>query len=126
MAISQSDPIHHEMLLDLCYRLRLTDDLFDLATDGLVNALSLEEFSAKCQTIEQIHSYAQALQLIYADFRHLIDGCHVTFPDTPALWKWNEADGEEFITTSIERLHDIADGLKLKLNAAIGHQEDHA
>lgn len=126
MAFSQSNPIRHEMLMDLCYRLRLADDLLDLATDSLVDAMTLEDFAAKRRTIEQIHAYAQALQLIYADFRHLIDDCHVTFPTEPVLWQWNEPRGEEVITTVIERLHDIADGLRLKLNAALDHQENHA
>ena len=112
--------------MDLCYRLRLADDLLDRATDSLVNALTLEEFSAKHQTTEQIHAYSQTLQLIYADFLHLIDDCHVTFPATPPIWQWNEPDGEKLITADLERLHDIADGLQLKLNAALARKEPRA
>jgi hypothetical protein len=123
MTIPTSDPIYREMLLDINFRLRLVDDLLGPATDSLVDALTLEEFDAKRQTIEQLHTYAQALQLIYTDFHHLIDDSQVTFPSEPVLWQWNEPNGDESIATTLERLQAIAEGLGEKVNAALGHKE---
>ena len=123
MTIPQSNPIYREMLLDIRYRLRLAEGLYDEAGKGLVNAVSLEDFAAKAQTIEQTHAYTQALQIIYADFLHLSDDCHVSFPVEPSLWQWNEPNGDEAIATTLDRLKDIADGLEMKLDAALGRQE---
>ena len=88
-----------------------------------MDALTLEEFDAKRRTLEQLHAYAQALQLIYTDFRHLIDDSQVTFPPEPALWQWNESNGDESIATTLERLQAIADGLGKKVNAVWDHKE---
>ena len=115
MTFAPSEPIFREMLLDLCYRLRLADELLGRTSEALVDALTLEDFAAKRQTTALLAEYAQALQLIYADFHHLVSDCQVTFPPTPALWQWNEPDGDAAITDAIERMHNIAEGMERKL-----------
>ena len=105
------DNIYREMLGDLCYRLRLAEDLFDHIADALLAAIDHEEFSTKAKATAQLNGYAQALQLIYTDFKHLIARRSVLFPATIGLWQWNEEDVEEVVTQNLERLRAIADGM---------------
>ena len=115
----KQDAIIREMLDDLCYRLRLADGLFDHTTDALIAAMNQEEFDAKAQATIQLNGYSQALQLIYMDFRHLITRRSVLFPAMLALWQWNEEDGEEMVTQTLERLHSIADGMLRALHGEL-------
>ncbi len=115
----KQDAIIREMLGDLCYRLRLADDLFDHTTDALLAAMNQEEFDAKAQATIQLNGYSQALQLIYTDFRHLITRRSVLFPAMLALWQWNEEDAEEMVTQTLERLHSIADGMMRTLQGEL-------
>ena len=115
----KQDAIIREMLGDLCYRLRLADDLFDHTTDALLAAMNQEEFDAKAQATIQLNGYSQALQLIYTDFRHLITRRSVLFPAMLALWQWNEEDAEEMVTQSLERLHSIADAMLRTLHGEL-------
>ena len=109
--------IYREMVMDLLYRLRLADDLFCQTSDAVISALSLCEISGKKDAVEALRSYAKALRVIYADFLHVIEGQHVVFPADVSLWQWNEPDGEDVIARTIERLHAIAEGMEMKLNA---------
>ena len=109
--------IYREMVMDLLYRLRLADDLFCQTSDAVMRALSLEDISEKKGAVASINSYAKALRVIYADFLHVIEGQHVVFPAEVFLWQWNEPDGEDIIARTIERLHAIADGMEMRLNA---------
>ena len=120
---ANKNTIYREMVLDLLYRLRLADDLFGQTSETVMSALSLEDASGKQEATALLRSYAKALQIIYADFRHLASGQHIVFPADFSLWQWNEPDGEEMIAHLIERLHSIAEGMELKLNAEIVKQE---
>ena len=120
-----SSPIYRELLLDLCYRLRLADDLFTQNSSTLITALSLEDWTAKWQSVHELCDYAQALQLIYVDFRHLIeDSCHLTFPAQAAFWQWNELDGAEQLAQTLDRLHAISEGMRIKLEGELHARED--
>ncbi len=115
----KQDAIIREMLGDLCYRLRLADDLFYHTTDALLAAINLEDFDAKTQATIQLNDYSQALRLIYTDFRHLIERRSVLFPAAISLWQWNEEDAEELVTQTLERLHAIADGMLRSLHSEL-------
>ena len=115
--------IYREMVLDLLHRLRLADDLFSQATEAVMSAMSLDDISGKRQAVARLRAFAKALRVIYADFLHLIEGQHVAFPPEISLWQWNEPDGEETIAHAIERLHAIAEGMEIRLDAEILKQE---
>jgi len=109
--------IYREMVMDLLYRLRLGEDLFCQATEAVLSAMGLDEAASRKDAIAQISSYAKALKVVYADFLHVIEGQHIVFPADVSLWQWNEPGGEECIARTVERLHAIADGMEMKLNA---------
>ena len=115
--------IYREMVIDLLYRLRLADDLFCQASDAVMSAFGLEDSAGKAEATLLLRSYAKALQVIYADFLHLVEGQHIVFPAEVSLWQWNEPDGEEAIARIIERLHIIAEGMEMRLDAEIVKQE---
>ena len=115
--------IYREMVIDLLYRLRLADDLFCQASETVMSAIGLEDAAGKMEATSLLRSYAKALQIIYADFLHLIEGQHIVFPAEISFWQWNEPDGEEAITRIIERLHTIAEGMEMRLNAELMKQE---
>ena len=115
--------IYREMVIDLLYRLRLADDLFCQASDSVMSAIGLDDAAGKAEATSLLRSYAKSLQVIYADFLHLVEGQHVVFPAEVSLWQWNEPDGEVAIARIIERLHTIADGMEMRLNAEMARQE---
>ena len=115
--------IYREMALDLLYRMRLADELFCQVSDAVISAIGLEDVSGKTEATALLRSYAKTLQVIYADFLHLVEGQHIVFPAEVSLWQWNEFNGEEVITHIIERLHAIAEGMEMKLNAEMSKQE---
>ena len=115
----KQDAIIREMLGDLCYRLQLSDELFAHTTDALLAALNQEEFDNKVQATAELNGYLLALQLIYTDFRHLIERRSVLFPAAIGLWQWNEEDAEEVVTQTLERLHNIADGMLRTLHGEL-------
>ena len=115
--------IYREMVIDLLYRLRLADDLFCQASETVMSAIGLEDAAGKMEATSLLRSYAKSLQIIYADFLHLIEGQHIVFPAEISFWQWNEPDGEEAITRIIERLHTIAEGMEMRLNAELMKQE---
>jgi len=115
--------IYREMAMDLLYRLCLADDLFCQTSEAVISALGLDVISGKAEAVELLRSYAKALRVIYTDFLHIIEGQHVVFPAEVSLWQWNEPDGEETIAQTIERLHTIAEGMEMKLNAEMKKQE---
>ena len=115
--------IYREMVLDLLYRLNLADEIFCQATETAMSAISQGNVLGKRETVEQVHSYAKALKVIYADFLHVIEGQHVMFPADVALWQWNEPGGEQTVASTIERLHAIAEGMEMRLNAEIVKME---
>ncbi len=121
--VRRENTIYHEMLLDVCYRLRLADDLFCQASNAVMSSMKNALFSEKEQAIALINDYSQALQIIYTDFLHVISGCHVTFPSNLAGWQWNEPDAVEQIMRTLERLHDIAEGMEIKLDVALLKKE---
>lgn len=114
-----NNTIYREMVLDLIYRLRLADELFCRVTDMVMSAMSMDDADGRQQAVEQLHAYAQSLQVIHADFLHVLDGHHVAFPAAFQLWQWYEADGDEIVAQTLERLHAIAEGMELKLNTAM-------
>ena len=115
--------IYREMAIDLLYRLRLADDLFCQASDAVMSAIGLEDAAGKTEATSLLRSYAKSLQVIYADFLHLVEGQHVVFPAEVSLWQWNEPDGEGVIARIIERLHTIAEGMEMRLDAEMAKQE---
>ena len=117
--------IKREMIIDLIYRLRLVEDLFCQATDQLMSAMSMEDADGKKQAVQSIRGYAKALRVVYADLQHVIEGRHIVFPAEISAWQWNEPDGEDAITMTVERLHSIAEGMEMKLNAEFLQKEVH-
>ena len=117
--------IKREMIIDLIYRLRLVDDLFCQATDQLMSAMSMEDAEGKKQAVQSVRDYSKALQVVYADLQHIIDGRHIVFPAEISVWQWNEPNGEDAITMTVERLHAIAEGMEMKLNAEFLQKEVH-
>lgn len=115
--------IYREMVIDLLYRLRLADDLFCQASDAVMSAIGLEDAAGKAEATSLLRSYAKSLQVIYADFLHLVEGQHVVFPAEVSLWQWNEPDGEGAIARIMERLHFIAEGMEMRLNAELAKRE---
>jgi len=115
--------IYREMVMDLLYRLRLADDLFCQTSDAVMSAIGLGDASGKTVATGLLRSYEKALQVIYADFLHLVEGQHIVFPAEISLWQWNEPDGEHAIARTIERLHAIEEGMEMKLNAEMAVQE---
>ena len=109
--------IYREMVIDLLYRMRLADGLFCQTTDLVMSAMGMEDTEGKRQAVEAVRGYAKSLQVIYADFMHVIDGRHIVFPAEISLWQWNEPNGMDTIAMTIERLHAIAEGMEMKLNA---------
>ncbi len=120
---TSQNTFYRELVIDLLYRLRLADDLFCQAADAAMSATSLGDLPGKRVAVETSRTYAKALQVIYADFRHVIDGLHVAFPAEASLWQWNEPDGEERFAQGLERLHAIADGMQARLNVELLKQE---
>ena len=116
---NNKNTIYREMVLDLLYRLRLADEIFCQATETAISAMSQSKASGKKETVELVRAYAKALKVIYADFLHVMQGQHVVFPADVSLWQWNEPDGEQTMANTIERLHDIAEGMEMKLQSAI-------
>lgn len=114
-----NNTIYREMVLDLIYRLRLADELFCRVTDMVMSAMSMDDADGRQQAVEQLHAYAQSIQVIHADFQHVLDGHHVAFPADIQLWQWYESNGDEIVARTLERLHAIAEGMELKLNTAM-------
>ena len=104
------------MVLDPIYRLRLAAELFCRVTDMVMSAMSMDDADGRQQAVEQLHAYAQSIQVIHADFLHVLDGHHVAFPASIQLWQWYEPAGDEIVAWTLERLHAIAEGMELKLN----------
>lgn len=111
--------IYHEMVLDLCYRLRLADDVFCEAADAIVSAMKNHDFAEKERAIGLVHDYSRALQVIYVDFARVIHGCHVVFPAEVAAWQWNEPEGDSVMERTVERLHAIAESMEMKAHAEV-------
>lgn len=108
--------IYREMVMDLIYRLRLAEDMFCQATDGVMSAIGMDDIAGKMQAVEQLRSYSLSLQVIHADFLRVIEGQHAVFPPEVSLWQWNEPNGDECIVRTLERLHLIEEGMEQKLN----------
>ena len=119
MNITTQHAIYHEMVLDLCYRLRLADDLFCEAADAVVSAMKARGFAEKERAAACVHDYSQALQVIYIDFERVMEGCHIVFPPEVAAWRWNEPDGDSMMERTVERLHAIAESMEMKVNVEI-------
>lgn len=117
--IARQNTIYHEMLLDLCYRLRLADDLFCQASNAVMSSMKGAVFEEKKQAIALINAYSKTLQIIYSDFQLVISGCQVIFPCALDEWQWNEPDAAEKIMRILERLHGIADGMEMKLDVSL-------
>lgn len=117
--VGRHNIIIHEMLLDLCYRLRLADDLFCQASNAVMSSMKGAVFGEKVHANNLINSYSKTLQIIYSDFQLVISGCQVNFPCTLDEWQWNEPDAAERIMRILERLHGIAEGMEMKLDGSL-------
>lgn len=108
--------LFREMILDLHYRLCLADDLFCEAAESLVSAAALENWGSRGEAIRKIRNYSQSLQVIHQDFLRIIEERHAVFPPDLEEWIFDLPDGEITAQLRLERLHGIAEGLKLVLN----------
>lgn len=117
--VGRQNIIYHEMLLDLCYRLRLADDLFCHASKTVMSSMKGAVFGEKVHANGLINAYSKTLQIIYSDFQLVISGCQVIFPCTLDEWQWNEPDAAEQIMRILERLHGIGEGMEMKLDALL-------
>lgn len=104
--------IFDEMLLDLEYRLRLADALFGQATEAVMSAMGLDDFPTKRQASAQVNACAMALRILQVDFTRLLDSQAAACPPEIPLWLWNEPEGEATLTQTLERLRDIAEGMR--------------
>ena len=123
MTTLAQNSIFREMLLDLCFRLRLADDLFVRASAAVVSATAAEDFEYKEQAVRKLCEYAKALRVIYVDFQRVLEGHRVVFPAEVDLWQWDEPNGLAQAVDTLERLHSIADGMLLKLDAELRRKE---
>ncbi len=123
MTTLAKNSIFREMVLDLCYRLRLADDLFVRASAAVVSATAAEDFEYKEQAVRRLGFYAKALRIVYADFQRVLEGRRVVFPAEVDLWQWDEPNGLAQVVGTLERLHSIADGMLLKLDAELVKKE---
>lgn len=112
-----------EMVLDLCYRLRLADDLFCIAADSVVTAMETDEFSAKLATLDDIREYAESLRIVAADFERIFDQKRLVFPPDVADWIWEQPNAETQISLYLERMHSNAHGMELVLDAELVKHE---
>jgi len=120
---TRKNSIYREMVVDLLFRLQLADELFCQTTDAVISAMSADEATAKKTALEQIRSYSCALQVIYADFLHLVNGLHIVFPPDVSLWQWQEPSGGKTVAQVLERLHGIEEGMEEKLDEAMHSME---
>lgn len=115
--------LYREMLLDLCYRLRLTDDLFCRVADALTAAMAADDFSLKTAAIAAMRDYATSLRIVYADYQQVLAGPQAVFPPEPGVWQWDEPDAETTLSLYLERLHRIVLCLEKHLHAEISRLE---
>ena len=126
MAKTIKQSITHELVLALLYRLRLADDLFCQATDTVVSAVSIGDQSVKESAVTLLHDYSKALRVIHADFLLVMGSNRAEFPRDFEGWQWNEPDGESKVSFTLERLHAIAEGMQLKLEAKLLKEKLHS
>ena len=119
MTTLAQNTIYREMILDLCYRLRLADDLFVRVSAAVVSAASQEELEYREQAIRLLAAYAKALRVIYADFQRVQAGHRAVFPAVVEMWQWDAPDGLGQVVGTLERLHAIADGMQGRLDAEL-------
>ena len=111
------------MVIDLCYRLRLADDLFCRAAENFVAAATLEEWQSRSEVIENLREYARSLQIINADFCRIIEGKQALFPAELPDWIFELPDGESKVQNYLEHLHNIAKALKMTADRELLHME---
>ena len=115
--------LFREMIFDLCYRLRLADDLFCSTAESFVAAAALEDWASRSAVIHNIRNYSQALQIINADLCRLVDGKCAVFPAELSDWVFDLPDGESKVQSQLERLHSIAGGLETTVNRELLRME---
>lgn len=115
--------LYREMLLDLCYRLRLTDDRFCRVAEALTAAMAMDDFPLKTTAIAAMRDYATSLRIVYADYQQVLAGPQAVFPPEPGVWQWNEPNAETTLSLDLERLHGIGQCLQKHLHAEINRLE---
>ena len=115
--------LDREMLLDLCYRLRLADDIFCRVAEALTAAMAVDDFSLKAAAIAALRDYAASLRIVYADYRRVCVVQCVVFPPDPAVWQWDEPDADAALPLLLERLQGIAQGMENHLYGAVSGLE---
>ena len=100
-----------EMSFDLCYRLRLAEDLFCKAADAIVAANAFDDFTWKKQASKIMHDYAQAMLVIYDDLGRIHDHRPIAFPPTPAEWVWEMPQPTAILAAFLERMQAAAQAM---------------
>lgn len=100
-----------EMSFDLCYRLRLAEDLFCQAASAVVAANAFDDFTWKQQASKMVRDYAQALLVIYDDLTRIHDTQPIAFPREPAEWVWEMPHPIATLTAFLERMQAAAQAM---------------
>lgn len=115
--------LYREMLLDLCYRLRLADDIFCRVAEGLAVAMAVDDFSLKAAATAALRDFAGSLRIVHADYWLVLPGQRAVFPPEPAVWQWDEPDADVALPLLLERLQGIAQGMETQLYSAVSRLE---
>lgn len=115
--------LYREMLLDLCYRLRLADDIFCRVAEALTAAMAVDDFSLKAAAIAALRDYAASLRIVYADYRRVCVVQCVVFPPEPCGWQWDEPDADAALPLLLERLQGVAQGMETHLYRVVSGLE---
>lgn len=119
MADDNQSMMFLELVLDLCYRLRLADDLFCPAAKAVLSAIASNDFNPKWDAVNAVRKYSESLQIIHTDFERVLDGRRIVFPQDIADWVWEQPDAETKISLYLERMHASACGMEMLLNAEL-------
>jgi len=119
MTKNNSIIILREMLLDISYRLRICDDAFCRCGDLMMSAMTLSDFKMKFEALRGMRNYAQDVQLIALDLKHLMEVRRIVFPAELQDWIWDEENPEIAVTLYLERIHSAAESLSLAVRSEL-------
>lgn len=115
--------IFREMALDLCYRLRLFDEMFCQTSSLVLSAVATDDFDSKIDAAASQRACAECLRLIFTDYNLLFDSQHIVFPPEFHAWIWFLADADDLAHDYLQRLQNIAMAMENQLMSALHSEE---
>lgn len=115
--------IYREMAFDLCYRLRLFNDLFQKSASTALSAVATEDCGLRDQAVQILRQDSQALQLIAVDFGMIVKSGKFVFPAEVSDWTWELPNADELVIAYLERLQDISQRMEKMLHESIAQWE---